>query len=64
MIKLKGGAEVIADFNSQTTCKKCGITIFWAETQNGKLMPIEFYGLFQFASHFAYCKYAKSFRKK
>ena len=63
IIHLKGGAEVLADWNSRTKCKACNKEIFFAKTKKGKMMPIELVSLGEWESHFATCPAANSFRK-
>jgi hypothetical protein len=63
IIKLKGGAEVMADWATKTKCKSCSQEIFWAKTKSGKQMPIEICGLAEWQSHFASCPDALKFRK-
>ena len=64
VITLRGGAEVLVDWATQTTCKSCGAKIWWAKTGKGKMMPINHCGLVEYESHFASCKQAKEWRKK
>jgi len=64
IIKLKGNAEVMVDWNTQSVCKKCGVKILWAETKNGKQMPINLIGVMEWEPHWASCPYASLFRKK
>jgi len=63
IIKLKGGATVTVDWNTQTTCKSCGAKIWWVKTKNDKLMPINCCGVAEWESHFASCPDAVKFRK-
>lgn len=62
-IKLKSGIEVVVDWDSKTTCKNCNAEIYWAETKNGKFMPIELVGLAEWDTHYATCKFANEFKK-
>ena len=62
IIKLKGGAEVMVDWTTKSQCKACGQKIYWAETKNGKQMPINACGLCEWESHFATCPEANKFR--
>jgi hypothetical protein len=62
VIKLKGGAEVMVDWTTKSECKSCKQKIYWAETKNGKQMPINVCGLIEWESHFANCPQANIFR--
>ncbi len=64
IIKLKGGAEVMIDYASQTECKSCGVKIWFAETKNGKQLPINLIGVMEWEPHWASCPFADEFRKK
>ncbi len=61
-VKLKGGAEV---FNSGNTsqCRGCKLTIAWADTREGRKMPISIDKDGAWISHFAVCSAAEKFRK-
>lgn len=63
IIHLKGGAEVLVDWNTIGECKSCGVKIWWAKTKTGKMMPINVIGAAEWESHFASCPDAKKFRK-
>ena len=58
------GIEVVVDWKEETKCKKCGKRIWFAKTNNGKLIPIEMVRLAVWDTHFATCPYANEFRKK
>lgn len=68
-IRLKGGAEVSVDWSTRTNCKLCKREIYWTQTMNGKMMPInviapKFEGdMAEWESHFASCPNAQNFRK-
>jgi hypothetical protein len=65
IIKLKGGAEVLVDWSiPKKECKACGVSIQWAKTKSGKMMPINVCGAFEWEPHWASCKFADKFRKK
>lgn len=58
-VTLGPGLEVNIDFDLQkSTCKGCGMNIYWATTDKGKSMPIVIH------SHFVDCPEANKFRKK
>lgn len=63
-IILKNGQEVIINHDSKCKCKACGKDILWAETKNGKAMPVELVSLALWDTHYATCPYANSFRRK
>ena len=63
IIKLKGGAKVLVDWNTMSACKACGVKIYWAKTKNNKMMPINVCGMCEWESHFASCRAADRFRK-
>jgi hypothetical protein len=63
-IILDNGQEVTINHDSKTKCKACGKEIFWAETKNGKAMPIELVSLARWNTHYATCPNANSFRRK
>ena len=63
IITLKGGAEVLADWATMTSCKSCGMKIYWAKTKNEKQMPINVCGVAEWESHFASCPNANTHRK-
>lgn len=67
-ITLKGGAQVIVDFNETTErkkslCRSCKMPIVWAVSKaTGRYMPICRDGD-GWISHFANCIYAKKHRQ-
>lgn len=60
---LKGGAQV---WNTESTsaCRGCKAMIWWAETREGRKMPISIDKDGAWVSHFAICPAANSFRKR
>ena len=44
-------------------CRKCPQMVFFKKMVSGKWMPIEADGEHEGESHFAYCKFADTFRK-
>lgn len=57
-IVLNGGARVKIDFaKPPSTCRGCGMVIYWAKTESGLNMPVVM------LSHFTNCPKAKDFRK-
>ena len=64
-ITLKGGAEVLVDFDNKGKCKKCGKHVVWANTvATGKYMPIVMDQNREWMSHFVDCPFSKQFRHR
>lgn len=60
----RSGNLDIAVSSIPSKCKACNATIYWAETQAGKLMPVrKWENEGEYISHFADCPAAKKFRQ-
>ena len=65
-VQIKGGfiQVEINEKQSISTCRGCGVGIYWAKTKDGKNMPIRKLKDAQyFTSHFWDCSRSNNFRK-
>jgi hypothetical protein len=61
----RDGQTILCIIENASTCRSCGVPIYWARTPSGRAMPVNFpNAVGDMVSHFVTCPHADQWRNK